>query len=94
MYSMYSVSISSTMNLKVSTLNMMFIVCHIPSLKTGMKLEQNSHRANENNLSDINLIGQRKFLNEILSGKKQKTETRESKNSIGRKLLSLGSSSG
>ena len=89
MYSMHSVSISSTMNLKVSTLNMMFIVCLIPSLKTGMKVEQNSLRANENNLSDINLIGQRKFLNEILSGKKQKTETRDSKNSIGRKLLSL-----
>ena len=77
------------MNFKVSTLNIMTILNLISSLKTTLTLSEDLLHADKNNLNDINLIGQRKFLNDLLTDKTQKTGTRDFTKIVGRKLLSF-----
>ena len=67
----------------------MTILNIISSLTTTLTLNEDRLHADENNLNDINLIGQRKFLNDLLTDKTLNTGTRDFTKIVGRKLLSF-----
>ena len=55
----------------------MTILNIISSLTTTLTLNEDRLHADENNLNDINLIGQRKFLNDLLTDKTLNNGTRD-----------------
>ena len=67
----------------------MTILNLISSLKTTLTLSEDLLHADKNNLNDINLIGQRKILNDPFTEKTLNTGTRDFTKIVGRKLLSL-----
>ena len=67
----------------------MTILNIISSLTTTLTLNEDRLHADENNLNDINLIGQRKFLNDLLTDKTLNNGTRDFTKIVGRKLLSF-----